>query len=163
MTTAPKNSANVQAMLDDLPLQQYLTFRLSRVQAKLNAQGARVLMDAAGLTLAQWRVVALVGSAGQTRQSDLSREAALDKGLLSRNVKNLVEQGVVISTPDEVDHRVQHLSLSDKGREIFKRVLPATRRRQEHLRAGLTQTEIETFRRVLDKLEIASEKTDFME
>ena len=163
MSTAPNPSAEVQAMLDDLPLYQYLTFRLSRVQAKLNAQGARVLMDAAGLTLAQWRVVALVGMAGTTRHSDLAREAALDKGLLSRNVKTLVEQGVVISTPDEFDHRVQHLSLSPKGQEVFERALPVTRRRQNWLRQGLTPEEIETFRRVLDKLEIAAEKMDFNE
>ncbi len=163
MTTAPKKSREVQALLGDLLLHQYLTFRLSRVQAKLNAQGARVLMEAAGLTLAQWRVVALVGVAGQTRHSDLAREAALDKGLLSRNVKNLVKQGVVLSVPDEFDHRVQHLSLSEKGQEIFNRVLPVTRRRQDHLRAGLTVNEIDTFHRVLDKLEIAAEKTDFQE
>lgn len=156
-------SGEADAVLDDLPLQQYLTFRLSRVQAKLNAQGARVLMEAAGLTLTQWRVVALVGAAGRTRLSDLARIAALDKGLLSRNVKNLVEQGIVISFADDFDHRVQHLTLSDVGRDIFDRALPITRRRQNHLRAELTSEEIEIFRKVLDKLEIAAEKTDFLE
>lgn len=163
MSNAPKISAKAESLVDDLTLQQYLTFRLSRVQAKLNAQGARVLREAVGLTLSQWRVVALVGMAGQTRHSDLAREAALDKGLLSRNVKSLVKQGVVVSTPDEFDHRVQHLSLSEKGQAIFDRALPVTRRRQDHLRAGLTKDEINTFRRVLDKLEFAAEKTDFME
>ena len=163
MSNAPKISAKAESLVDDLTLQQYLTFRLSRVQAKLNAQGARVLREAVGLTLSQWRVVALVGMAGQTRHSDLAREAALDKGLLSRNVKSLVKQGVVVSTPDEFDHRVQHLSLSEKGQAIFDRALPVTRRRQDHLRAGMTKDEINTFRRVLDKLEFAAEKTDFME
>lgn len=165
MKTAPTTAAGTQSecLRDDLPLHQYLTFRLSRVQAKLNAQGARVLMDAAGLTLSQWRGVALVGAAGKTRLSDLARVAALDKGLLSRNVKNPVEQGVVISTPDDFDHRVQHLSLSAQGREIFDRALPVTRRRQHHLRARLTPEEIDLFRKVRDKLEIAAEKTDVME
>jgi DNA-binding MarR family transcriptional regulator len=163
MNTALTRSVEADALQEDLPLHQYLTFRLSRVQAKLNAQGARVLMDAAGLTLAQWRVVALVGAAGKTRLSDLARITALDKGLLSRNVKNLVKQGLITSTPDSFDHRVQHLTLSEQGREIFDRALPVTRRRQNHLRAGLTPEEIDAFRKVLDKLEIAAEKTDFME
>lgn len=161
MRNDPQESNPPFELLDDLPLQQYLTFRISRVQAKLNAQGARVLMQAVGLTLTQWRVVALIGAVGQTRLSDLAREAALDKGLLSRNVKNLVNQGVVRSTPDEMDHRVQHLSLSDKGQEIFDRALPATRKRQKWLRQDLSPDEIDTFRRVLDKLEIAAEKTNF--
>lgn len=161
MSNDPQKSHLSHAFMDELPLQQYLTFRISRVQAKLNAQGVRVLRETVGLTLTQWRVVALIGAVGQTRLSDLAREAALDKGLLSRNVKNLVDQGVVTSIPDEVDHRVQHLSLSDKGQDIFDRALPATRKRQKWLRQELSEDEIETFRRVLDKLEIAAEKTNF--
>ena len=145
----------------DLPLRQYLTYRIARVQAKLNAQGARVLRDAVGLTLSQWRVLALVGAAGRTRLSELARTAALDKGLLSRNVKTLVEQGLVVADQDEIDHRVQHLSLSPKGQELFARALPVTRRRQQHLRENLSDEEIRTFRRVLDKLEIAAEKMEF--
>ncbi len=144
-----------------LPLNQYLTYRISRVQAKLNAQGSKVLGDAVGLTLAQWRVVALVGAAGSTQLSTLARQAALDKGLLSRNVKTLVKQQVVSSRQDEIDQRVQHLSLTPKGQDLFERALPVTRRRQDWLRKDLSDEEIRTFRRVLDKLEMAAEKQEF--
>ena len=145
----------------DLPLHQYLTYRLSRVQAKLNAQGSKMLRDSVGLTLSQWRVVALVGAAGTTRLSALAREAALDKGLLSRNLKTLIEDGIVHSEPDEFDHRAQHLSLSPKGLSLFDRTLPVTRRRQDWLRKDLSEDEIRVFRTVLDKLEIASERQEF--
>lgn len=145
----------------DLPLHQYLTYRLSRVQAKLNAQGARLLNDTVGLTLSQWRVVALVGVAGQTRLSTIARDTALDKGLLSRNVKALIAAGLISAQQDKIDHRVQHLSLTPEGKEIFNRALPATRKRQDHLRADLNDEEIRVFRRVLDKLEIAAERQEF--
>ena len=36
---------------DSLPLDQFLTFRLSKVQSKLNAQAIRILRQEAGLTL----------------------------------------------------------------------------------------------------------------
>lgn len=153
--------APTDATFGDLPLHQYLTYRLSRVQAKLNAQGARVLHEAVGLTLSQWRVIALVGAAGQTRLSVLAREAALDKGLLSRNVKSLIAQGLILARQDDIDHRIQHLSLSAEGKRVFERALPVTRMRQEWLRADLTEEEIRTFRTVLDKLEIASERLEF--
>ncbi len=143
------------------PLHQYLTYRLSRVQAKLNVQGARLLRDTVGLTLSQWRIVALIGAAGRTRLSTIAREAALDKGLLSRNLKNLIELGIVTSRQDEDDHRVQHLSLSPRGQEIFERALPVTRKRQEWLRKDLSEEEIRIFRRVLDKLECAAERMEF--
>lgn len=151
----------IAATLGDLPLQQYLTYRLARVQAKLNAQGARLLQEAVGLTLAQWRVVALVGAAGTTRLSELARKAALDKGLLSRNVKALIARGLIVAQQDEVDHRVQHLTLTPEGKKVFERALPITRKRQEWLREDLSEEEIRLFRKVLDKLEIAAERQSF--
>ena len=142
----------------DLPLRRFVTYRMSRVQAKLNAQASRILREASGITLIQWRVIALVGAAGQTQSSKLSKDAALDKGLLSRNVKTLIEQGVLASRTDAEDHRVHILSLTDKGQAIFEKTLPVTRARQTQLREGLTDEELRVFHKVLDHLEIAAEK-----
>lgn len=139
------------------PLHQYLTYRMSRVQAKLNIQATRMLRAASGITLLQWRIIALIGAAGQTRMSELSKEAALDKGLLSRNLKTLIEDGVVNAFQDKSDHRAQNLSLSAKGIDIFERTLPVSRRRQQLLHDSLTAEELRVFRRVLDKLEQSAE------
>ena len=149
------------APADQLPLHQFITYRLSRVQAKLNAQATRLLRATSGITLIQWRIIALTGAAGETRLSDLARAAALDKGLLSRNLKTLIEDDIVLSRPDESDHRAQILSLAPRGQKIFERTLPVTRRRQAGLRRHLTEEELAIFRRVLDKLEIAAEEQDF--
>lgn len=142
----------------ELPLRRFVTYRISRVQAKLNAQATRLLREASGITLTQWRVIALIGAAGQTRSSTLTKEAALDKGLLSRNLKTLIEEGVVLSRTDDGDHRVQILSLTGKGRAIFEKTLPVTRARQAQLREGLSDEELRIFHKVLDHLEIAAEK-----
>ena len=142
----------------ELPLRRFVTYRISRVQAKLNAQASRILQETSGITLTQWRVIALVGAAGQTQSSKLSKEAALDKSLLSRNLKTLIEQGVVESKTDAEDHRVQILSLTSKGRAIFEKTLPVTQARQKQLREGLTDEELRVFHKVLDHLEIAAEK-----
>lgn len=142
----------------DLPLRRFVTYRMSRVQAKLNAQASRILKEASGITLIQWRIIALIGAAGQTQSSALSKDAALDKGLLSRNLKTLIEEGVVASETKSSDHRVQNLSLTEKGRTIFDKTLPVTRKRQAQLRDGLTEKELRIFHKVLDHLEIKAEK-----
>ncbi len=146
---------------DGLPIKEYLTYRLLRVQSKLNAQATKILHDSVGLTLSQWRVIALVGAAGTTRLSAMVKETALDKGLLSRNVKTLVEQGLIISRQDEDDHRAQLLSLTQEGQDIFERALPITRSRQAWLRKGLSDADIANFHRILDVIEGATDKTDF--
>ncbi|MEM7041487.1 MAG: MarR family transcriptional regulator [Pseudomonadota bacterium] len=142
---------------DDLPLHQFLTYRLSRVQAKLNAQANAMLRAHAGLTLSQWRILALIGAAGQTRLSELARIAALDKGLLSRNLKTLIADGLVRSKQDDIDQRVQHLSLSGSGQTLFETTLPRMRQRQTHLRSSMSARELDVLYRALDKLEIAAD------
>lgn len=142
---------------DDQPIQGFLTYRLSRVQTKLNAQAHALLQPHDGLTLSKWRILALVGAAGETRLSDLSRSADLDKGLLSRNLKSLIEDTLVASNGDKTDQRVQRLSLTPKGRALFDRVLPRMRERQARLRAALTVEELEALESALPKLEAAAD------
>ena len=108
--------------------------------------------------MTQWRVIALIGAAGETQSSTLSKEAALDKGLLSRALKTLIEERVVQSTTDASDKRVQILRLTEKGRAIFEKTLPVTRKRQANLREGLTDEELRVFHKVLDHFEIAAEE-----
>jgi len=151
------NESKKTADTDDLPLHQFLTYRLSRVQAKLNAQANAMLRANSGLTLSQWRILALVGAAGQTRLSELSRVAALDKGLLSRNLKALIAGGLVSPKQDDVDQRVQHLSLSKSGKALFENTLPKMRKRQSHLRSSLTARELDVLYTALDKLELAAD------
>lgn len=142
---------------DDQPLYLFLTYRLSRVQAKLNAQANALLQQHSGLTLSKWRILALIGAAGQTRLSELARIAALDKGLLSRNLKIMIEEGLVAAKQDDIDHRVQHLCLTVKGQELFDLTLPRMRQRQSKLREQLDARELDTLYSALDKLEIAAE------
>lgn len=143
--------------IGDQPLQQFLTYRLSRVQSKLNAQASAILQEQAGLTLSRWRILSLVGSMGETRLSELARATELDKGLLSRNLKGLIADGLIVSQCDDYDHRVQHLTLSPAGQKLFDETLPKMRRRQAILREPLLPKELEAFRSALDKLEIAAE------
>jgi hypothetical protein len=82
----------IETWQDPLPLDQFLTYRLARVQARLNVHAAVLLKRHAGLTLSQWRIIALIGSGGHTKVSDFTRSMGLDKGLVSRNVRLLVEK-----------------------------------------------------------------------
>ena len=45
------NAHSDETTIGDLPLRRFLTFRMARVQAKLNAQASHILREQAGLTL----------------------------------------------------------------------------------------------------------------
>ena len=135
----------------------FLTFRLARVQAKLNAQSSRILKDHCGLTLTQWRLLSLIGAAGRTTAAHLSREVAMDKGLISRNIKTMVADGHVRITVDPEDNRAQHLELTEAGLEVFHTTVPRMRARQDALRALLDADEEAMLNRALAKLEKAAD------
>lgn len=89
------------------------------------------------------------------------RQAALDKGMLSRNIKLLVADGLVMTEGDDADQRAQTLALTQKGRQLVDRMLPVMRKRQKFLRGELDEGELAVLFRALDKLELAAEVQDF--
>lgn len=140
------------------PLSRFLTYRLARVHMKLSMEAARLLEKEAGLSLVQWRVLALIGYAGETTSSEVVRASAMDKGLVSRKVKTLIAEGLVLSRIDGRDSRVQHLRLTARGRTVFEATLPKMRARQRRLRARLSPEELAHFFSALEKLEAAAEE-----
>lgn len=141
-------------------LKQFLTYRLARTHARLNAQAQHLLDRVAGLTLTQWRILGLIGTAGSTTSSELSRENGLDKGLLSRRLKSMADQGLVVAKSDDQDRRVQHLSLTEKGQEVFEHTLPHAQARQKQLMRAFSEEEIVVFFDFLDRLEQAAGEDD---
>ena len=141
-------------------LSQFLTYRVSRLHGKLNAQASKILRASVGISLNQWRMIAFIGGTSELTASELISYTGMDKGMVSRNVKTLFEMGYVKSKAHSTDTRLHILSLTPEGRKVFDKALPIMRRRQAHLKAKLSETEIAIFQKVMDDLEIASEETD---
>lgn len=138
-------------------LSNFLTYRVSRLHGKLNAQATKILNNSVGITLNQWRMIAFIGGAQQITASQLISITALDKGLVSRNIKSLIEAEFVVSTPHETDSRVHLLKLTASGKKIYETALPRMRRRQADLQKDISADDIEAFLRVINALEAASE------
>jgi len=156
MNDEPADTLNPQLV----QLSRFLTYRISRVHGKLNAQASRILHESVGVTLNQWRMIAFIGGAETLTASMLVRYTAMDKGLVSRNVNTLIELGLVVSSTDRTDSRVHVLSLTPDGKSIFDAALPQMRRRQDKLQQGLSAEDLATFRRVMEHLEAAAEDTN---
>ena len=142
-------------------LQQFLTFRLARLQARLNVQASRVLSEHAGLTLMQWRVLALAGSMGPHSSSALARAAAIDKGLFSRNLKSLIDAGLAQTKADKTDQRQQVVTLTAKGRALHEHTLPVMQARQAFLLDQLSRREQDVVFSILEKLDTAAAAIEF--
>ncbi len=137
-------------------LTSFVTFRLARVQNKLNAQASAMLSAHSDLSLTEWRMISLINASGETSAAELSRTAQMDKGQISRALKSLTAKGCVATRTSASDQRQSLLSLSPAGIAIHRRLVAIMRRRQERLTQAMSDTELETLYAVLEKLETAA-------
>lgn len=153
MTTGkPNNGSEPQDRLKRL-----LTYRFSRINARLNAQAVRVLHDATDLSLTEWRVLVMLDAFGSTNAAEMARRSALDKGQLSRCVKGLLERGLLASSSSPRDSRTQILEMTPEGRRVFDTARPSMRARQDVLTAALAPEALEQLHDALDRLEAVIE------
>ncbi len=141
----------------NVPLQDMLTYRLSRINAKLNAQATRILKETSGLTQAHWRVLVMIDALGPVAPAQIVRTALMDKGQLSRTIKDMVARGLIRLKDSGSDHRSHVFSITERGRSLFERARPAMQARHLRLSEDLDAADRAAFHRVLDKLEGAIE------
>lgn len=98
---------------------------LLRAHATLVRQLAVQLVEATGLTLGDYDVVAqLVQAGGALRMTELAERAFSSRSGMTRRVDRLVEQGLVSRTDSNADGRGVVVSLTDAGVARFKETAP---------------------------------------
>ena len=145
----------------ELPLDGFVTYRLARLQSRLNGQATAVLREHAGLSLAQWRIVALISQHGGEAAGEIAAAAGIDKGQFSRNAKALGDMGLVTMRVDDEDARRHRLDLTPQGRALHARILPVMRERQRHLLCEFDAGERAALFSAIERLSRAAERTDF--
>ena len=133
-------------------LRSFVTYRIARVQNRLNAQAAAILRKHTELSLTEWRILSLVNLMGPTTASAISREVEMDKGQISRAVKPLIDRGLLDPAEHARDNRHPILRLSDVGAEIVRENSQVMRGRQERLTHNISDEELATLYELLDKL-----------
>ena len=140
------------------PLGTILTYRLSKLQARLNAQAADLLRRHDGVPLAHWRVLVILSSGLATTQKEIVELAAFDKGQVSRIVDRLIEDEFLISESDIDDKRIRKLRLTASAQRMITRLIPLMQKRQEHLVGGFSEDEKRQLFAFLDRLDDVSGK-----
>ncbi|MEM7545612.1 MAG: MarR family winged helix-turn-helix transcriptional regulator [Pseudomonadota bacterium] len=134
----------------------FTAYRIERVHARLTAQGSAILKAHCDLTLRQWWIIADIAEMKPETATELSRVADVDKGLLSRNLKTLVNLGYVSMERDSRDHRQQLINLTPEGWEIYRSTLPIMNQRNEKLTKNMSGKDVDALLSSLDKIEAAA-------
>ena len=145
----------------ELPLSQMITYRLSRVNSKVIAQASRILQKNSKLSLMQWRVFVSIISIEKATHSKITAKTGLDGGQLSRCVRTMIATGLLEAKTHDADSRQQYLSITQKGRQVYKEARPYMRRRQSEFIKALSAEEHDVLSKILLKLEKTTESEKF--
>lgn len=132
-------------------LAEFLPYRLAVAAERVSARFARQYA-AHGVSIPQWRVLAALGSFGETHATRLVALTTMDKVKVSRAVAGLLEAGHLRRRPDGEDARRDLLALTAKGRGLYATLVPLALRMQAALLAELAPAEATALDAALTRL-----------
>jgi DNA-binding MarR family transcriptional regulator len=135
-----------------LDLGDYLPYLVNRVGTIIADQFGEEALAPHGLSIAMWRVMAALASAGGQRQIDLAGLTSIDSSTLSRLVTRLVRLGLVTRTRSTSSNREVAVLLSPKGRALVAQLIPIGLEFESAAIAGLAPEELMMIKRCLRRM-----------
>ncbi len=123
--------------MSSFDLDAFLPYRLSVTSNLVSRLFARRYAEEFGLTIAEWRVMAVVGADGTASAVAVRARTGMDKAKVSRAVAGLLARRLVKRVAHRGDRRVEPLALTPTGRATFDAIVPRARALEAELAAGL--------------------------
>lgn len=139
-------------MTDELILENFLPYRLSILSNTVSGKIAEAYEKRFGLSIPEWRVIAILGRFPGISAVDVAERTLMDKVAVSRAVTKLVKNGRIDREFADADRRRSILNLSDEGRRVHDEIAPLALQFERDLLLGLTEEEIETLSVIMERL-----------
>ena len=143
-----------------LVLEDFLPYRLSVLTNRISHAIARQYGALSGLSIAEWRVMAVLGRFAPASANEVSERTAMDKVRVSRAVTRLKRSGLIVAATDRADRRRSALRLSAPGKRTYRRIVPLALGLEAELIGALTPSERATLDGLLAKLHARAEVLD---
>jgi len=135
-----------------LDLEQFLPYRLSVLTNRVSNAIARQYSERFGLSIPEWRVMAVLGGTPGLSASEVASRTEMDKVQVSRAVAGLMRNKRLQRETDAADGRITHLSLTPRGKAIYQQIAPLALHLEELFLDALTPEERIALDRLMTKL-----------
>ncbi len=135
-----------------LRLEHFVPYRLSILTNTVSTAIAGAYARRFGLSIPEWRVIAVLGLQPGLSAAEVAERTAMDKVAVSRAVSSLLRSRRVVRATANSDRRRSMLKLSRQGENVYWRVVPFARRYEKELLADLSASERESLDRLLSRL-----------
>lgn len=135
-----------------LELDTFLPYRLSVLSNTLSLSIARVYDKRFGLSVTEWRVMAVLGYNTDISAREVAERTAMDKVAVSRALARLLEKKLIERSTAAHDKRQSVLRLSEEGWTIYDQVAPLALEHEQRMLSHLSEDEREWLAKILDTL-----------
>ena len=137
----------------ELDLEHFLPYRLSVLSNTVSSALAGAYARRFGLTIPQWRVVAVLARSPGLSAAGVAERTAMDKVAVSRAVTGLARSGRVRRVLAANDRRRSVLTLTARGRAVYRQIVPLARAYERRLLGELSPADQAQFNRLLGRLQ----------
>ena len=139
--------------MTDLVLDDFLPYRLSITSNLVSDTIARAYDALFGLSITQWRLVAVVAETGGITQAEIGQRTRMDKVTVSRAAIALVERGLLAREDNPDDRRSHHLVLTEAGRALYAAIAPKAIELERRIFASFSKDELARFTAMLRRID----------
>lgn len=135
-----------------LILDSYLPYQFALLSAYLSEKLSAQHHGFSGLTVSEWRVMAIIGASAALSAAEIASSSGLDEVAVHRAVKGLLQKDYVVRRTAGSDKRRKPLGLTRRGKTIYARITPLARELERELLAFLTPPQERLLRNALSRI-----------
>jgi DNA-binding MarR family transcriptional regulator len=139
-------------MTDELILEDFLPYRLSITSHTVSTNIARVYEKRFGVSIPEWRVIAILGRYPGLSAVEVADRTLMDKVAVSRAVTKLIKNGRIDRQFADADRRRSILNLSEEGIRVHNEIAPLALQFESELLQDISDEDFETFNATLEQL-----------
>ena len=150
--TTRSTATQAAKLADQLHLDRFVPYRLAVLSNIVSVSIATAYEQEFGLTIPEWRVLAVLARYPNLSAIEVSERAAMDKVAVSRAVQSLMAARRIVRSYAKDDRRKSVLRLSPLGKSVYTRVAPLALRYERELLDSLSTTDRRALNRLIGRL-----------
>jgi DNA-binding MarR family transcriptional regulator len=143
---------------EPLNLSEHLPFRIAVVSNLLALNRDLSIRSVSDLEPREIRVLLNIGSYMPIKAADIAYQSRIDSSNVSRAVKVLLREKLIVSEPDSASKNIKNLSLTAHGLSLYKQLTDELTPRAQALESVLDDAELQSFYQILAKIETKAEQ-----
>ncbi len=139
-------------MDDELILENFLPYRLAVLSNTVSTTVARAYDKRFGVSIPEWRVIAVLGRFPGLSAVEVAERTLLDKVAVSRAVTKLIKNGRIDREFANADRRRSILNLSEEGKKLHDEIAQLALQFERDLLQGFSADELENLNSIMERL-----------